>query len=115
MEWLRRSAPNLSEKVWKAIDETAAATFKQTVVARKSVALNGPRGWNHVATQLGTFKPVQSSLPSSKVRSSVPDVILLTELRADFNIPWTAIDIFERGGPALESSAIEAAARDLAL
>ena len=57
MEWLRRNGAPLSEKAWRAIDETANAMFKQTVVARRIVDFDGPRGWNHVATQLGTFKP----------------------------------------------------------
>src|SRR5262245_7914525 len=115
MEWLRRNAAPLSEKVWKEIDEVAAAMFKQTVVARRIADFDGPRGWNHVATQLGTFKPVQVAQSSPKVRFSIPDVMLLTEIRADFTISWADIDIFERVGPTLESRSIEEASRDTAL
>jgi uncharacterized linocin/CFP29 family protein len=115
MEWLRRSAAPLSEKVWKEVDEIAGSMFKQTVVARRILDFDGPRGWNHVATQLGTFNPAQTPQYSGKVRFSVPDVMLLTELRADFTIPWTDIDIFERVGPRLEARSIEGAARDMAL
>ena len=115
MEWLRRSAAPLSEKVWKEVDDIAGSMFKQTVVARRIVDFDGPRGWNHVATQLGTFKPAQAPQSSGKVRFSVPDVVLLTELRADFTIPWADIDIFERVGPTLSSKSIETAARDMAL
>jgi uncharacterized linocin/CFP29 family protein len=115
MEWLRRSAPFLSDKVWKAIDETAASMFKQTVVARRIVDFDGPRGWSHVATQLGTFKLANPAHSSNKVRFSVPDVMLLTELRAEFSLRWAAIDIFERVGPTLEPDSIEDAARDTAL
>jgi len=114
MEWLRRGAAPLSEKVWKEIDDIAASMFKQTVVARRVVDFDGPRGWNHVATQLGTFKPAQTP-SSSKVRFLIPDVILLTELRAEFAIAWADIDIFERVGPTLESKSIEEAAREMAL
>jgi len=115
MEWLRRSAAPLSEKAWKEIDDLAGAMFKQTIVARRVTDFDGPRGWNHVATQLGTFKPARSPQPSGKVRYSVPDVLLLTELRADFQIPWADIDMFERVGPTLESKSIEDAARETAL
>src|SRR5262245_15489108 len=115
MEWLRRGAAPLSEKVWKEVDEIAGSMFKQTVVARRILALRGPRGWNHVALQLGTFTPAQPSGYSGKVRFSLPDVMLLTELRADFPIPWTDIDIFERVGPRLEARSIEDAARDMAI
>src|SRR5437762_728264 len=115
MEWLRRNAAPLSEKVWKEVDEIAASMFKQTIVARRILNFDGPRGWNHVATQLGTFKPAKAPSASGKVRFSVPDVMLLTELRVDFTIPWADIDIFERVGPTLESKSIEEAARDMAL
>jgi uncharacterized linocin/CFP29 family protein len=115
MEWLRRSAAPLSEKAWKEIDGIAGSVFKQTVVARRIVDFDGPRGWNHVATQLGTFKPAETPQTAPRVRFSLPDVMLLMELRADFTIPWADIDIFERVGPTLESKSIEDAARETAL
>jgi len=80
MEWLRRNAAPLSQKVWKEVDDIAGSMFKQTVGARRIADFDGPRGWNHVATQLGTFKPAQAPQSSGKVRFSVPDVLLLTEL-----------------------------------
>jgi uncharacterized linocin/CFP29 family protein len=115
MEWLRRGAAPLSQKVWKEIDGLAAAMFKQTVVARRIVDFDGPRGWNHVASQLGTFKPAQATSASGRVRFLLPDVMLLTEIRADFKIEWADIDIFERVGPTLEGKDIEEAARETAL
>ncbi len=115
MEWLRRNAAPLSQKVWNEIDDIAGSMFKQTIVARRIVDFDGPRGWDHVATQLGTFKSATAAKPSGKARLSIPDVMLLAELRADFKIEWADIDIFERVGPQLESRAIEEAARDIAL
>jgi len=115
MEWLRRSAAPLSDKVWHEVDDVAGSMFKQTVVTRRILDFDGPRGWNHVATQLGTFKPVDMPRESGKARLSIPDVQLLTEVRTGFSIPWTDIDIFERVGPTLDSKSIEEAARDLAL
>jgi uncharacterized linocin/CFP29 family protein len=115
MEWLRRNAAPLSAKVWKEIDDIAGATFKQTVVGRRITDFDGPRGWNHVATQLGTFKPAHAPQSSGKVQFLVPDVLLLTELRAEFEVPWADIDIFERVGPTLESKSIEDAARETGL
>jgi len=115
MEWLRRTAAPFSEKVWKEVDDIAGSMFKQTVVARRIADFNGPRGWNHVATELGTFKPARVPKYSGKGRISIPDVLLLTELRADFSIPWADIDIFERVGPTLETKSIEDAGREIAL
>src|SRR2546426_9288772 len=79
MEWLRRSAAPLSEKVWKEVDEIAGSMFKQTVVARRIVDFDVPRGWNHAATQLGTFKPADTPKSPGNDRFSIPDVMLLTE------------------------------------
>src|SRR5262249_9028778 len=89
MEWLRRAAAPLSPRVCEDVDDLTGTMFKQTVVARRIVDFEGPRGWNHVATQLGTFKPVPVPRDLGKVQVSTPDVMLLTELRADFDIPWT--------------------------
>src|ERR1051325_4015371 len=114
-EWLRRSAAPLSEKVWKAIDETAISMAKQTLVARRLADLDGPRGWQHVATQLGTFRSASVQQSEGNIRFSVPDVMLLTEIRCDFRLPWTAIDIYERVGPPLPPDSIEDAARHTAL
>jgi uncharacterized linocin/CFP29 family protein len=49
------------------------------------------------------------------VQFLVPDVVLLTELRAEFSISWADIDVFERAGPRLEAKAAEDAAREMAL
>ncbi len=114
-EWLRRGAAPLSAKVWKAIDETAVAMAKQTLTARRIADLDGPRGWKHVATQLGTFRSVSVPQTAASVRFSVPDVMLLTEIRCDFKLSWAAIDIFERVGPTLDPDPIEDAARNTAL
>jgi uncharacterized linocin/CFP29 family protein len=115
MEWLRRSAAPLSEKVWKAIDDIAIGMAKQTLVARRIFDLDGPRGWDHVATQLGTFRQASSPPTEGPVRFSVPDVMLLTEIRADFTVDWGSIDIFERVGPTLEPGPTEEAAHRTAL
>src|SRR4051794_28316552 len=115
MEWLRRSAAPLSAKVWKEIDDIAGSMFKQTVVARRIVDFDGPRGWQHVATQLGTFKPGAAARASGNDRILRPDIMLLTEIRAELRNPWADIDSFERFAPALASKSIEDAAHAVAL
>jgi uncharacterized linocin/CFP29 family protein len=101
--------------VWQEIDRLAADMAKQTMVARKLVDFDGPRGWGHAATQLGTFRPMSPPRPTGQAHLSVPDVMLLPEIRRDFEIPWSAIDIFERVGPTLESGSIDEAAREVAM
>jgi uncharacterized linocin/CFP29 family protein len=113
--WLRRDAAPLSEKVWNEIDKIAATMARQTLVGRRIADFDGPHGWNHVGTQLGTFRTVTASKPVGTARLSLPDLMLLTEIRRDFTIPWSAIDVFERVGPTLDSNVIEEAARETAL
>jgi uncharacterized linocin/CFP29 family protein len=45
----------------------------------------------------------------------VPEMALLAEIRADFSLSWTAVEVFERGAPTLDTSAGEGAAREVAL
>src|SRR5262249_37719925 len=63
----------------------------------------------------GTFRNASVPQAEGNVRFSVPDVMLLTEIRCDFRLPWAGIDIFERVGPTLAPDAIEEAARHTAL
>jgi uncharacterized linocin/CFP29 family protein len=44
----------------------------------------------------------------------VPEVVLLAEVRADFSLSWAAIEVFERGAPALAAGPADAAAREVA-
>ena len=74
---------------------------------------DGPHGWEHVATRLGTTTPCRSAEGMATV--CVPDVVLLLEVRVDFSLPWSAIEVFERGAPVLDTAAADAAARELAL
>jgi uncharacterized linocin/CFP29 family protein len=45
---------------------------------------------------------------------SVPDVVMLHEIRAPFTLGWAVLDALERGAPALEADPAEDAAREVA-
>jgi uncharacterized linocin/CFP29 family protein len=45
----------------------------------------------------------------------LPEVVLLAEVRADFTLPWSVVEVFERGAPTLDTEAAETAAREVAL
>src|SRR5256885_12326460 len=63
----------------------------------------------HVAEPLGTTSPRDDA--HSGAARAVPDVMLLTEIRADFDLTWSAIDPFERGARVLETGRAEQADR----
>lgn len=115
MDWLRREIAPLSERVWRAIDEAVVIAARHVLAARRITDFDGPKGWQYVAVRLGTRKVAPDHRAKTGAELSIPEVILLTEIRADFSIPWTAIEVFERGGPALDTDPAEEAGREAAL
>jgi uncharacterized linocin/CFP29 family protein len=113
MDYLRRHAAPLSDRVWKALDEAVVQSARHVLAARRVATFDGPHGWDHVATRLGTSTPCRSSEGEAVI--CVPDVVLLYEVRVDFSLPWSSIEVYERGAPVLDTSAAESAARELAL
>lgn len=112
MENLRRASAPLSERAWKAIDEAVIQSARHVLTGRRVATFDGPRGWDHLATRLGTMTPCKTQEGQAVV--CVPEMALLAEIRAPFHLTWTAIDVFDRGGP-LDTTAPEAAAREVAL
>jgi uncharacterized linocin/CFP29 family protein len=110
----RRTAAPISERVWKEIDTAVRKAAVHVLAGRRVADFDGPKGWDYVASRLGTLRPAHTSRSAGSARLSVPEVALLTEIRADFSLPWIAVETFERGAPALETTAAETAARDVA-
>lgn len=113
MDHLRRGAAPLSDRVWKSLDEAVAQAARHVLSARRVATFDGPRGWDHTAVRLGTMLPCATREGAAVV--CVPEVVLLHEVRADFSLPWAAIEVFDRGAPALETKPAEVAAREVAL
>ncbi len=114
MDTLRRDAAPLSERVWKEIDEAVGQAARHVLAARRVATFDGPHGWDQlVASRLGTMTPCQTR--EGKATVCRPEVVLLAEVRAEFSIPWTAIEVFERGATRLDTKHAEDAAREVAL
>ena len=113
MDWLKRDVAPLSARTWKEIDDAAVRAAKQELAARRVADFEGPKGWEHVAEPLGTRQPAPRS--RSGALCSIPDVILVHEIRKEFALSWDAVDAFERGARVLETLPAEHAARDVAL
>ena len=105
MDILRRSSAQLSDAVWKELDEAAATAAKNVMTARRIATFDGPRGWDYIATPLGTMKACATR--EGKAVVCVPEIALLAQIRADFSVPWSAVEAFERGGPAMDTSTAE--------
>jgi uncharacterized linocin/CFP29 family protein len=113
MDYLRRHTAPLSDRVWKALDDAVVQAAKHVLAGRRIATFDGPRGWDHVATRLGTMTPCRSAEGQAVV--CVPDVVLMLEVRVDFSVPWASVENFERGAPVLDTGPAETAARELAL
>jgi uncharacterized linocin/CFP29 family protein len=113
MDILRRHAAPLSDRVWKALDEAIVQAARHVLAGRRIATFDGPRGWEHVAARLGSMTPCRS--PQGQAVVCVPDVVLLLEIRVDFSVPWSSIEVYERGAPVLDTGPAEAAGRELAL
>src|SRR2546430_12134062 len=50
-----------------------------------------------------------------KATVCVEEVAVLAEVRAEFALSWTALELFDRGAPALDTGPAENAAREVAL
>lgn len=113
MDILRRESAQLSDAVWKELDEAAATSAKHVMTARRIATFDGPRGWDYIAAPLGTMKACATR--EGKAVVCVPEIALLAQIRADFSLPWSAVEAFERGGPALDTTTAEDAAREVGL
>jgi uncharacterized linocin/CFP29 family protein len=112
MDYLRRSTAPLSARVWQALDEAVAQAARHVLAARRVATFDGPRGWEHVAVRLGSMTPCAA--PDGRAVVCVPEVVLLSEVRVEFSLPWSSVEVFERGAPVLDSAPADAAARELA-
>src|ERR1051326_3896878 len=114
MDTLRRDAAPLSERVWKEIDDAVNQAARPVLTARRVATFDGPHGWEQlVASRLGTMTPCQTR--EGKATVCRPELVLLAEVRAEFSLPWPALELFERGAPRLGARAAEDAAREVAL
>jgi uncharacterized linocin/CFP29 family protein len=112
MDYLRRSAAPLSERVWKALDEAVDQSARHILAARRVATFDGPHGWDHIGARRGVMRPCHNGGTAATV--CVPEVALLAEIRADFSLAWSAIEVYDRGAPALDAEPAERAAREVA-
>ena len=95
MNHLLRSLAPITESGWELLDSEARDRLTAALAARKLVDFNGPRGWEHSATNLGRSEEVATA-PCEGVTAIQRRVLPLVELRADFAVSRAEL----RDGPA---------------
>jgi uncharacterized linocin/CFP29 family protein len=113
MDYLRRRFAPVSDGVWKELDEAVARTARHVLSARRMATFDGPRGWEYTGARVGTMRPCASQ--EGKAVVCVPEIVPLSEIRCEFSLPWSAVEVFERGAPALDTQPAETATREVAL
>ena len=98
IDYLRRHTAPLSERVWKSLDAAVVQSARHVLAGRRIATFDGPRGWDHVATRLGTMTPCRSTEGQAVV--CVPDVVLMLEVRVDSLFKRARSEVRSQGGQA---------------
>ena len=114
MNHLLRSLAPITESGWQLLDTEARDRLTAALAARKLVDFNGPRGWEHSATNLGRSADVATA-PCEGVTAIQRRVLPLVELRADFAVSRAELRDHSRGALDLDLEALDKAARQIAI
>jgi uncharacterized linocin/CFP29 family protein len=109
---LREFAP-ITDVAWRGLEEEARRTLEHFLTSRRLVDFDGPLGWEYDAVPSRRTVDLPDSHKGVRARSRVP--YPLTELRADFDMPRTALDALSRGAADVDLRPVQDAARQLAL
>lgn len=110
---LRELAP-LPASAWSLLEGEERSVLRASLAARRLVDLSGPVGWDHSATNLGRTERIPVE-PAAGVKAARRVVLPLVELRAEFSLPLEPLHDAERGADDLDLSALDDAARQLAI
>ncbi|MDQ1520858.1 MAG: hypothetical protein QOI55_1931 [Actinomycetota bacterium] len=114
MNHLFRELAPVSDEAWSQIDAEATRTLRHYLTARRLVAFNGPKGWEHSAEPTGRTN-ILPAAPAVNVEALGRQVQPLIELRAPFTIPRDELDAIGRGARDSNLDPVRDAARHLAL
>ncbi len=114
MNHLLRSSAPISDAGWSLLDDEARARLAPALGARKVVNFEGPRGWQHSASDLGRTRTLEAaSLEGVLARTRV--VLALIELRAEFELDRDELFDADRGAPDPDLAPLDDAARRIAV
>ncbi len=114
MDILRRSASLITSEAWDELDEQARKVLSANLSARKFVDVEGPKGWTYSSHPTGRLD-IDSCCPSKAVQFGVNRVLPLVESRAVFELDIWELDNISRGAKDPDLSALDLAAREIAL
>lgn len=113
MNHLLRSHAPVTDTAWSRLDSEGRDRLVPALAARKLVDFSGPMGWEHSATNLGRVSDIQA--PGDNLQARRRRVLPLAELRAPFALSRDELLDADRGASDLDLSALDAAARRIAV
>ncbi|MBN1153524.1 bacteriocin family protein [candidate division KSB1 bacterium] len=114
MDILKRSLAPITQSAWQEIDNQAKIILASHLSARKFVDVEGPKGWDYAAVQLGRLD-VPKKQDYEGVDYGVHRILPLVETRSFFELDLWELDNIERGAEDIDLAAMEKAAKNIAL
>lgn len=112
MDILKRSIAPLTEEAWNEIDEQAIEVLRSHLSARKTVHVEGPKGWDYTVVPEGRLALVDDE---KDVKTGVYKSTPLVEARVSFELDRWEMDNLVRGAKDVELEALETAVHKLAV
>lgn len=106
MSILRRHLAPLTDTAWEEIDEEARRVLTANLAARRIVDVEGPRGFDASAVNLGRV----GDWGGERVRFAQRRVLPLVEMRVAFAVSLAEVDNLERGAEAVDLDPVREAA-----
>lgn len=107
-----RDLAPVTPAAWAAIDEEARRSLSSLLAARHLVAFTGPLGWEATGVRTGHSTAVKS--PAAGVSANARSIRPLVELRTEFVLARSELDLVDRGGVDPDLSPLQAAAKAIA-
>jgi uncharacterized linocin/CFP29 family protein len=105
---LQEHAP-ITEAGWGLIGDEARERLTPALAARKLVDFDGPRGWEHSATNVGRTRTLTDA-PVEGLVAVQRRVLALVELRAPFSLARVELADADRGARDIDLTALDEAA-----
>jgi uncharacterized linocin/CFP29 family protein len=113
MDLLRRGLAPITDEAWDQIETTAKRTLQACLSARRVVDVEGPKGWDYAAVNLGRLEKTHQE--PNEVGYGIRAVLPLVECRMMFSLDCWEMDNASRGAGAVELGPLEEAARKIAM
>lgn len=113
MDFFKRTVAPLTDRAWAELAAEATRVLEDALTARRVVDVEGPKGLEFSAVNLGRLK-LDESHAQDGIRCGVREVLPLVELRVPFDVTVWDLDDIERGARDADTAGVAEAAKKLA-